>query len=420
MSSMLSAAVVGNGKFNQYIGNWNTSQVTLMNSMFNEQVEFSQDLSTKIVTVNGVTYTAWNTANVLNMSFMFSGTTALGGLGKFNGNICNWNTSQVTNMSRMFLQKNKFNQDISTKVVTVGASTYTAWDTKNVLDMQFMLYVSQPGGVSYGEFNQNIGNWNTSKVTSLYATFYNQVNFNQDLSTKAVTVNGVTYTAWDTLNVTTMAYTFSRYTVDGPLSQFNGNISNWNTTKVNTLRTMFQLQQIFNQDISTKTVTVNGSTYTAWNTGIVTDLAYTFCNTNAFNSSIDNWNVSNVTTLLSTFSGAIKFNQPLNSWNTVKVNSMGGTFTYAYEFNQSISNWKANIVTTFIDGTYGFMGGKTFNDYSSANYDALLIGWASRPVLANKSIDFGSIKYSSAALSARSVLTSSPNFWTIVDGGLAA
>jgi hypothetical protein len=33
--------------------------------------------------------------------------------------------------------------------------------------------------------------------------FYHQV-FNQNIGTKVVTVNGITYTAWDTLNVTDM------------------------------------------------------------------------------------------------------------------------------------------------------------------------------------------------------------------------
>jgi hypothetical protein len=43
--------------------------------------------------------------------------------------------------------------------------------------------------------------------------FY-QSSFNQNIGTKVVTVNGITYTAWDTLNVTdmnAMFYTHSIY-----------------------------------------------------------------------------------------------------------------------------------------------------------------------------------------------------------------
>lgn len=98
-------------------------------------------------------------------------------------------------------------------------------------------------------------------------------------------------------------------------------------------------------------------------------------------------------------------------------------FNYQIGFNQPINNWNISGVTTFSStgstiGTEGFMFGKTFNDYSSANYDALLIGWSARNVRPNQLLNMGTIKYSSAAVSARNVLTSAPNNWTIVDGGL--
>jgi hypothetical protein len=49
--------------------NWNTSKVTNMSSMF-QGSSFNQDIGTKgVVTVNGITYTAWNTLNVTNISY---------------------------------------------------------------------------------------------------------------------------------------------------------------------------------------------------------------------------------------------------------------------------------------------------------------------------------------------------------------
>jgi hypothetical protein len=62
------------------------------------------------------------------------------------------------------------------------------------------------------------------------------------------------------------------------------------------------------------------------------------------------------------------------------------------------------------------MENKTFNDYSTQNYDNLLIGWASRPVKPNLTISFGTIRRTSASANAITILTSSPNFWTIIDG----
>jgi hypothetical protein len=51
------------------IGNWNTSKVTMSDVFF--QTSFNEDIGTKVVTVNGITYTAWDTLNVTNISFMF-------------------------------------------------------------------------------------------------------------------------------------------------------------------------------------------------------------------------------------------------------------------------------------------------------------------------------------------------------------
>jgi len=396
--------------FNDNVGGWNTSNVIDMQNVFANARNFNNGGSPDIGN--------WDTSKVTTFRFLF-GSDANGVYHSFNQYIGDWNTSAVTNTSSMFGRNIKFNQDINTKSVTKNGVTYTAWDTKEITNMGFM-FNGYAGDGNYGVFNQYIGDWNTSKVTTMGSLFQSQPKFNQDISTKVVTVNGVTYTAWDTLNVTNMGYTFYGDSFITP-SEFNQNIGNWNTSKVTTMTTMLQFNTSFNQNIGTKTVTVNGTTYTAWNTSLVTNMNYMLGGCSVFNnggsSSINDWNVANVTGITQTFWNASAFNQPLNSWNTVKVTNMGGTFYNAANFNQSLSNWKANLVTTFIEGSTNFMQGKTFYDYSTANYDALLIGWASRPVLANKTINFGTIKYTSAAVAARAILTSAPNNWTIIDGG---
>jgi hypothetical protein len=55
------------------------------------------------------------------------------------------------------------------------------------------------------------------------------------------------------------------------------------------------------------------------------------------------------------------------------------------------------------------MENKTFNDYSTQNYDDLLIGWASRPVKPNLTISFEQLD-AQASANAITILTSSPNF----------
>ena len=165
------------------INTFDTSKVTNMNSMFSDAMRTYAnigDLGTKVVTVNGKTYTAWDVSNVTDMGGMFSGV----GLGTtssaskvFNiGDISNWNTSKVTNMSGMFNQAGPsattFNiGNLRTKTVTVNGKTYTSWDTSKVMNMRSMFRAAGAGATikfSIGD----ISNWNTSNVESMDSMFY--------------------------------------------------------------------------------------------------------------------------------------------------------------------------------------------------------------------------------------------------------
>jgi len=82
-------------KFNQPIGNWNTSGVNTMANMFNGATIFNQNIS------------SWNTSNVTNMGGMFQSATA------FNQNISSWNVTKVTSLTRTFLYGTSFNQNLA-------------------------------------------------------------------------------------------------------------------------------------------------------------------------------------------------------------------------------------------------------------------------------------------------------------------
>ena len=106
----------------KYIGNWDTSKVESMKSMFLDS-EFNGDISD------------WDTSNVKDMSWMFA-------YSKFNGNISNWDVSKVKEMDAMFAYS-KFNKNIS------------KWNTNSIRRMTNMF--------QHSEFTGDISKWNIKR-----------------------------------------------------------------------------------------------------------------------------------------------------------------------------------------------------------------------------------------------------------------
>ena len=142
-----------------------------------------------------------------------------------------------------------------------------------------------------------------------------------------------------------------------------------------------------------------------------------FSGASSFNQDISSWDVSNVTNMTQMFSGATSFNQDISSWDVSNVISMQSMFQGATSFNQDIGGWDVTSLTNATN-MFGTTGGGSAVTLSTANYDALLIGWAAQSVNTGVVFSGGDSKYSAgAAATARGVLTSAPNNWTITDGG---
>ncbi|QQT26456.1 BspA family leucine-rich repeat surface protein [Sphingobacterium spiritivorum] len=375
--------------FNQDIGGWNTANVTNMSNMFHRADAFNQNIggwnTEKVTNMNGTFRSAsafnqdiggWNTEKVTDMSYMFSDTKV------FNQNISNWNTANVTNMSNMFQRAMAFDQNISswnTEKVTNMMNMFSSakvfnqpigsWNTGNVTNMSAMFF-----GAS--AFNQPISNWNTAKVTNMSYMFYLTKVFNQPIGN------------WDTGNVTDMSFMFY------DAAAFNQPISNWNTAKVTTMYRMFFLAPVFNQDINN------------WNTANVTSMSEMFTNATSFNRDISSWNTANVTSMSEMFTNATSFNRDISSWNTGKVTDMRSMFNGAGVFNQNLGKWQLNPavnMTNMLDNS----------GLDCQNYSFTLQGWANNPnTPSGRNLGASLKEYGTNAATARTLLTTSKG-WTI-------
>tara|TARA_R100001510_G_C7632698_1_gene191304 strand:- start:181 stop:1023 length:843 start_codon:yes stop_codon:yes gene_type:complete len=154
---------------------------------------------------------------------------------------------------------------------------------------------------------------------------------------------------------------------------------------------------------------------------INTDKTFNGCN-NLTQSATDAPTIT-TTTFASCFKDAGGFNGAVGNWNVSTVTNMAQMFRNTTAFDQDLSSW--NIVNVS-NGNNFLLGNNTL---STANYDALLIGWEATLQAAfsggtgyslTPTWRFGSAKYTDggAASTARASLVSNFN-WTIVDGGTA-
>ena len=199
----------------------------------------------------------------------------------------------------------------------------------------------------------------TTLVTDMFYLFFGSNAFNQNIE------------SWDVSKVTNMIKVFFNATA------FNQPIDNWDVSKVTNMSSMFAIATAFNQPIG------------SWDVSKVTDMRWMFFQATAFNQPISSWNVSNATNMSFMFNGATSFNQPIGSWDVSNVTYMSSMF----------------------DGV----------QLSTANYDALLIGWSTistneTPLKPNIVFSGGNSKYCNGA-SARSSIISTYS-WTITDAGL--
>jgi surface protein len=144
-------------------------------------------------------------------------------------------------------------------------------------------------------FNQNISEWDTSKVTRMENMFESASAFNQDI----------------------------------------GGDDGWDTTNVTDMSAMFRDATAFNQDIS------------MWETDNVTDMGYMFRYAEAFNQSLGAWNVENVSDFNYMFDDTglsiVNYDALLNGWSVQTLNVSDYFRASAYYSDAGLS--ARNILT---------------------------------------------------------------------------
>jgi surface protein len=444
--------------FNGDISNWDVSNVTNMSNSFTSSSLFNSDISN------------WDVSNVNSMQSMFLGATS------FNSDISNWDVGNVTDMLNTFFSANSFDQDISSwNIINVtrftnflGASTLSTVNYDALLiGWEATLQATYPNGSGYtpnisfsgGNSQYSYGvaadtarqslinnfNWTIADGGAVANPFIMEVDTSKSGSASdafqftgalgdydvVAKQSGVAVETFSNLSGA-QTITFSNgtgiYTLEVTPKATNG-FNRINFSDLGDKLKLIDIKAFGNIAWSTLATSFLGcsnltGTFTDTpNLSSTNDLLQTFRNCTLFNGDLSNWNVSNATNMVNLFLAASSFNSDISNWDISNVTSLQNTFLGASSFDQDLSSWDIINVTNFGN----FLSGANL---STANYDALLIGWeatlqATYPNGAGytPTISFtaGGSKYSYgvAADTARQSLINNFN-WTITDGGAVA
>jgi len=409
--------------FNQDISSWDTSNVTVMLNMFNSATNFNQDLS------------SWNLQSVTNIYNMFF----LSGLEETNYDaiLIGWNNNPNTPNSLSTRSSTTYcaGKNARENLIAPISSGGKGW---SILD-EGRCPPPPPTELDYFITKWETTQDNQSITIPTYFLYRNNNEYNYSVdwgdgttSTGAVDDLTHTYTVAGTYTVKIAGY-FPSFYMNNSSSKLNligieqwgtiewksfknaffgcSNLTNYNAvdepnlTNVIDMSRMYSNASNFNGDLS------------SWNTNSVTNMNNMFFGAFSFNGNLSSWNTSNVTDMNSMFFAAINFNGDISSWDTGNVTNMSLMFQNTPVFNQNLSSWNLSNVTDMSNMLNG-------SGLDETNYDAILIGWNSNPNTPN-SINLGTVPATyCAGGNARTNLTTSVSSggkgWAITDDGQCA
>ena len=226
-------------------------------------------------------------------------------------------------------------------------------------------------------------------MNSMFYSRFTTTSFDQDLS------------GWDMSNVTDIAAIFR-----GCQQLSTANITalnSWNITNKLTKmsETFAEIQTGF-----------TGFNPVGWDVSNVTAFSKTFYDARDMNASnLASWDTSSATYMGEMFRLCSSFNVNIGSWNTANVTNMSFMFANATAFDQNLGSWDISSLTTAAD-MFSFSG------LTTANYDALLVGWAAQPVIqSGVTLSIVPCQYTAATSQAARDLLTGTYSWSISDQG---
>ena len=126
--------------------------------------------------------------------------------------------------------------------------------------------------------------------------------------------------------------------------EFNDDLSNWNTSELRNIGSMFEGCKKF-----------EGKGLENWNTSKLVIMSATFFLCKKFTGKcLENWDVSRVRDLDDTFSNCENLNCDLSKWDTSNVENMFRTFCRCKKFTaKGLEKWNISKVTDYREMLYG-------------------------------------------------------------------
>jgi surface protein len=302
------------------------------------------------------------------------------GCTNFNGDVSLWDVSACTDFGSADFGSNRGMFSYCTSFVGTGLEN---WDMSNATRTQLMF-------TNCSSLAPTSLTWDVTSLSNAISMFSGCASFNADLST------------WITSSLANVSSMFKGCT------SYNQNMNDWDMTNVSDTTSMFSNCSAFNGNIAD------------WVTTNFTNVKAMFYYATNFNVNISDWDMSNVVTFGDAafgakngmFYNAASFNQPIGVWDTSSGLDFRNFLDLVPNFDQDLSNFQISQATQL-----GNIFSNTVN-FSTANYDALLIAWDAQGAMSySGTVNFGGSTYTlgGAAEAARTSLIS--KWGGIIDGG---